>query len=681
MPDQAFRRRVLESGPLTVAHVQHASVPVWVRLKNIPYALWSAPGINVIASVLGKPLYVDQRTEQMKLLSFARVCIEMSATSEFPPSVDMLIGGTIHKVEVDYEWRPVCCQSCGLFGYKCLPKATREKNNSVALQPPAEVEPTLESRHLVVDISGPIHSQRELGKSVIDGAETSGSKEGGLVEVVQDQNVKTVWQTQRSKRKDRRKSSAPMSNPMTSTISMRGNPPRATRMEDTSSSLPSTSSFDGHEDGVEMDSSSADDLLDYGDDRPKFVDPPAVEKVHKKVDQTSRAVPRPTLSTMTARVAKPTKSCQHRGWRKGLVDPVRQAEARMLVRTHNLCCIGILETKVPTSRFDTISSSTIPGWRWTSNYAYSPRGRIWVGWDPSRVNFNADPAHSQVIHGTLSYLNSDISFYLSVIYREHTFVARRILWADLVQLSSSLDNRPWLVAGDFNAIHDPSDRVGSIDRVLVNSTWCQDFSFSEAAFVAPGISDHTPMIVKITNLVHRRKPFKFFNFWMDHPQFRPILCQAWDVSVTGNPMYRLYSRLKEVKACIKQLNKVAFSNISSLAAVIPSLVGLFQSAFVKGRRISDNILLAQELFSGFHVEPYLPKCAVKVDFQKAYDTLDWDFLELTLKAFGFPLWLIERIMICVRTPRFSIAINGELHGWEETKARGPHVSISFHSGY
>lgn len=74
-------------------------------------------------------------------------------------------------------------------------------------------------------------------------------------------------------------------------------------------------------------------------------------------------------------------------------------------------------------------------------------------------------------------------------------------------------------------------------------------------------------------------------------------------------------------------------------------------------------MLAQELFSSFHLEPYLPKCALKVDFRKAYDTVDWDFLESVLLAFGFPQSVTRLIMSCVRTPKFSIALNGELHGF------------------
>ncbi|XP_022037240.1 uncharacterized protein LOC110939954 [Helianthus annuus] len=44
-----------------------------------------------------------------------------------------------------------------------------------------------------------------------------------------------------------------------------------------------------------------------------------------------------------------------------------------------------------------------------------------------------------------------------------------------------------------------------------------------------------------------------------------------------------------------------------------------QSAFVPGRRISDNILLTQELMHNYHRQVGPPRCAFKVDIQKAYD--------------------------------------------------------------
>ncbi|GKB78613.1 hypothetical protein Tco_0945508 [Tanacetum coccineum] len=67
------------------------------------------------------------------------------------------------------------------------------------------------------------------------------------------------------------------------------------------------------------------------------------------------------------------------------------------------------------------------------------------------------------------------------------------------------------------------------------------------------------------------------------------------------------------------------------------LVSINQSAFVLGRRIFDNILLTQELMRTYHRRRGPPRCAFKVDIQKAYDTVDWGFLKSILIGFGFHL--------------------------------------------
>ncbi|KAF8016419.1 hypothetical protein BT93_H1816 [Corymbia citriodora subsp. variegata] len=133
--DHEFRRKVVEGDPLTVARVPlilqqwhpmlelkkgiHSSVPVWIRLKNLPYVLWSALGLSAIASLVGKPLYIDQRTEQLKMISFARVCVELTAAKDCCDSLKVVLNGETRIVEVEYEWKPVSCKSCGTFGHKC----------------------------------------------------------------------------------------------------------------------------------------------------------------------------------------------------------------------------------------------------------------------------------------------------------------------------------------------------------------------------------------------------------------------------------------------------------------------------------------------------------------------------------------------------------------------------------
>nr|GEU83844.1 hypothetical protein [Tanacetum cinerariifolium] len=88
-----------------------------------------------------------------------------------------------------------------------------------------------------------------------------------------------------------------------------------------------------------------------------------------------------------------------------------------------------------------------------------------------------------------------------------------------------------------------------------------------------------------------------------------------------------------------------------------------QSAFILGRRISDNILITQELMHNYHRNMGAPRCAFKVDIQKAYDTVDWKFLECILKYFGFPPVMISWIMVCVTSASFSINVNGNVHGF------------------
>ncbi|GKE79692.1 hypothetical protein Tco_1545812, partial [Tanacetum coccineum] len=89
--------------------------------------------------------------------------------------------------------------------------------------------------------------------------------------------------------------------------------------------------------------------------------------------------------------------------------------------------------------------------------------------------------------------------------------------------------------------------------------------------------------------------------------------------------------------------------------------------FTNGRQILDNILITQELMHNYHQNRGPPCCAFKVDTQKAYDTVDWHFLERILFCFGFLNTMIKWIMACVSSASFSICINGDVHGFIKGK--------------
>ena len=130
---------------------------------------------------------------------------------------------------------------------------------------------------------------------------------------------------------------------------------------------------------------------------------------------------------------------------------------------------------------------------------------------------------------------------------------------------------------------------------------------------------------------------------VEHPttvwQFRPIaLCNV------------LYKCITKIIA-----NRMKFC--------LGDLVDDVQNAFIPGRRISDNILLTQEIMKNNHRSVGAPRCAMKVDIKKAYDSVSWDFLIDALKLLNFPEKLIGWIRECVSSPAYSIILNGQMHGF------------------
>lgn len=66
-----------------------------------------------------------------------------------------------------------------------------------------------------------------------------------------------------------------------------------------------------------------------------------------------------------------------------------------------------------------------------------------------------------------------------------------------------------------------------------------------------------------------------------------------------------------------------FSKIltDKLKEVLSTIISRQKNAFIKGRTIGDNIMLKQEIVRGYHKNGGKPRMVVKVDIQKAYDTI------------------------------------------------------------
>ena len=82
-----------------------------------------------------------------------------------------------------------------------------------------------------------------------------------------------------------------------------------------------------------------------------------------------------------------------------------------------------------------------------------------------------------------------------------------------------------------------------------------------------------------------------------------------------------------------------------------------QNAFVRGKQILDASLIANEVIDFWH------KCKekgliCKLDIEKAYDSINWNFLRKVLHKMGFGSRWMEWIWWCISTAKFSVLVNG-----------------------
>jgi hypothetical protein len=94
-----------------------------------------------------------------------------------------------------------------------------------------------------------------------------------------------------------------------------------------------------------------------------------------------------------------------------------------------------------------------------------------------------------------------------------------------------------------------------------------------------------------------------------------------------------------------------------LGLVMDKLISKNQSAFIKGRLLVDGVLVINEVVD--LAKRSNVKCMIfKVDFEKAYDSVNWKFLVYMMKRFGFADKWVDWIKACVCAGNLSVLVNG-----------------------
>ncbi|GJR14797.1 reverse transcriptase domain-containing protein, partial [Tanacetum coccineum] len=289
------------------------------------------------------------------------------------------------------------------------------------------------------------------------------------------------------------------------------------------------------------------------------------------------------------------------------------------------------------------------------------------------------------------------ALYLNIEGYENTITS---LIADNEEL---LDGNLVMMA-DFNKVRKAGERFGSVFKErqsgifneFINNSTLIDIPLGGFKFTWTdkwGIPDHHLILLKYFKVDFGPTPFRFFHSWLELDGFNDVVVQTWthDGIVEASGFISFKKKLQNLKrvirlipkdynssfiALIPKVSNAKFVNdfhhisligcqykiigkllANRLGSVIRSCISSEQYAFIKGRNILDGPLILNEVMAWYR-KSKKELMVFKVDFEKAFDSLRWDYLDMIMGKLDFGHKLHFWIFGCLHSARYSVLVNG-----------------------